>query len=81
MAWVSYWATLSEKLKIEQQILIKAGEEFVKNNPFLSVGVSFALGYFLGYWQGKNIIKKSSEVLLALASKEILKTLQEDKEK
>lgn len=75
------WATLSEKLKIEEQLLIKAGEEFVKKNPFLSVGVSFTLGYILGYWQGKNIIEQSSKVLFALASKEILKTLQENKEK
>ncbi|MEJ5166475.1 MAG: hypothetical protein WHV67_05550 [Thermoanaerobaculia bacterium] len=68
---------MSEKLKIEEKILIKAGEEFIKENPFLSVGVSFALGYFLGYWKGKDIMQKTSEILFALASKEILKNLQE----
>lgn len=72
---------MSEKLKIEEQILIKAGEEFVKKKPFLSIGISFALGYLLGYWQGKNIIEASSKVLFSLVAKELLKALEEKKEK
>lgn len=72
---------MSEKLKIEEQIIIKAGKEFVKKNPFLSLGVSFALGYLLGYWQGKNIIEASSKLLFSFAAKELLKTLEEKKEK
>lgn len=72
---------MSEKSKIEEQIIIKAGEEFVKKNPFLAIGVSFALGYLLGYWQGKNIIEASSKLLFSFAAKELLKTLKEKKEK
>lgn len=81
LAWAFYWATLSEKSKIEEKILIKAGEEFVKKNPFLSLGLSLGVGYVIGYWKGKEIIEQLSKIAFAIGSKELLKLLEENKEK
>ena len=81
LAWAFCWATLSEKSKIEEKILIRAGEEFIKRNPFLSVGISLGLGYFLGYWKGKEIIEQLSKIAFAIGSKELIKLLEENKEK
>jgi hypothetical protein len=72
---------LSEKSKIEEKILIKAGEEFVKKNPFLSLGLSLGMGYVIGYWKGKEIIEQLSKIAFAIGSKELLKLLEENKEK
>ncbi len=79
--WAFYWATLSEKLKIEEKIIIKAGEEFVKRNPFLSLGLSLSLGYFIGYWKGKEIVEQLSKIAFAIGSEELIKLLQENKGK
>lgn len=81
LEWAFCWATLSEKLKIEEKILIKAGEEFVKRNPFLSLGLSLGLGYFIGYWKGKEIVEQLSKIAFAIGSKELIKLFQENKEK
>lgn len=72
---------MSEKSKIEEKFLVKVGEEFVKRNPFLSLGLSLGLGYFIGYWKGKDLIEELSKIVIAIGSKELIKLLQENQEK
>lgn len=68
---------MSEKLKIEEEILIKAGREFIKKNPFLTMGIFLSLGFFLGYFKGEKLIKNFYERLPEIVWKKLINLITE----
>ncbi len=51
---------MSEEQRTDQLILDSA-VEFIRENPFLSVGIAVGLGYFLGVQRGREITQKVSD--------------------
>jgi hypothetical protein len=50
---------LSAEAKTEQ-VLLDAALGFVRENPFLAVGIAFGIGYFVGVYRGREIGEKIS---------------------
>ena len=51
---------MSEEAKTKQ-LLLDSALDFVRENPFLAVGIGFGIGYFLGVYRGREIAQKVSD--------------------
>ena len=52
---------MSEEPKTDQ-LLLDSALKFIRENPFLAVGIGFGVGYFLGVHRGREIAQKVSDV-------------------
>lgn len=51
---------MSEEPRTET-VVLDAAVGFIRENPFLAVGIGFGIGYFLGVYRGREIAQKISD--------------------
>lgn len=55
---------MSEEPRTEK-VLLDSAAGFIRENPFLAVGLGFGIGYFLGVYRGREIAQKVSDAAAA----------------